>query len=285
MGYISYDKQALLDKIDKIEIMKAGDCVVTKYAGRVLRTVPVSGMYEVFDIAKYLKEKIDLIEKNFTIKKYRFTMTRGVQYLELLSESVEIDGHSYHKSFHILNSSDKSRKLSFNAGLYCEDSSFYIISGVKNVGLTKKHLRGVTQAAETASEGLSGETFDEQIEALQSIAGHRVAFSKIRQAILGEGDIAQVSHKKFDAFKNSLRYAKTATPLSLAQMRFLSKQSESIKHVDQADDFYIDAFSVLHLYLKLFSKQDSHIIKNETERIMKITQWAVRNAALESIGI
>lgn len=285
MGYTSYDKQELLDKIDKIEIEMAGDCVVTKYAGRVLRTVPVSGRYEIFDIAKYLKEKIDLIEKNFTITKYRFTLTRGVQYLELLSDSIEINGQNYYKSFYILNSSDKSRRLSFNAGLYCDDANFYIISNVKSVGLTKKHLKGVTKAAEVASEGLNGETFDEQVAALQSLVGHRVAMSKIRQAILGEEDITQIAHRKFDAFKNAIRWARTTNSLTAGQIRFLSRSSESIKSIEQADDFYIDAFSALQSYLKIFNREDSHIIKNETERIMKITQWAVRNAALESIGI
>ena len=50
-------------------------------------------------------------------------------------------------------------------------------------------------------------------------------------------------------------------------------------------DFYLDAFWAFQVYLRLFNKQDSHIIKNETERIMKMTQWAVRNSVLESLGI
>ena len=285
MSYNPYNKQELLDRINEIDIQKVGDTVVTKYRDRVLKVVPVSGRYEIFDIAKYLKEKIELIEKNFTITKYRFTLTRGVQYLELLSDSIEINGQKYHKSFYILNSSDKSRRLSFNAGLYCEDANFYIISNVKNVGLTKKHLKGVTQAAEVASEGLNGETFDEQIESLQSIVGHRVALSKIRQIILGEGEVTQIAHRKFDAFKNSIRWARTTNGITPEQSRLLSRSSEYIKSIEQADDFYIDAFSVLQSYLKIFNREDAHIIKNETERIMKITQCAIRNAALESIGI
>lgn len=285
MSYNPYNKQELLDRINEIDIQKVGDTVVTKYRDRVLKVVTVSGRYEIFDIAKYLKEKIELIEKNFTITKYRFTLTRGVQYLELLSDSIEINGQKYHKSFYILNSSDKSRRLSFNAGLYCEDANFYIISNVKNVGLTKKHLKGVTQAAEVASEGLNGETFDEQVESLRSIVGHRVALSKIRQIILGEDEVSQIAHRKFDAFKNSIRWARTTNGITAEQSRLLSRSSEYIKSIEQADDFYIDAFSVLQSYLKIFSKEDAHIIKNETDRIMKITQWAIRNAALESIGI
>ncbi len=285
MSYSPYNKQQLLDRINQIDIQKVGDTVVTKYRDRVLRVVEVSGRYEIFDIAKYLKEKIDLIEKNFTITKYRFTLNKGIQYLELLSESIEINGQKYHKSFYILNSSDKSRRLSFNAGLYCEDANFYIISNVKNVGLTKKHLKGVTQAAEVASEGLNGETFDEQVEALQSIVGHRVALSKIRQIILGDGEPSQLAHRKFDAFKNAIRWVRTTNSLTDKQIRFLNKSSESIKSVEQVDDFYIDAFLVLQSYLRIFNREDAHIIKNETERIMKITQCAIRNAALESIGI
>jgi hypothetical protein len=285
MSYNPYIKQELLDRINEIDIQKVGDTVVTKYRDRVLKVVQVSGRYEIFDIAKYLKDKIELIEKNFTITKYRFTLTRGVQYLELLSDSIEINGQKYHKSFYILNSSDKSRRLSFNAGLYCEDANFYIISNVKNVGLTKKHLKGVTQAAEVASEGLNGETFDEQVESLQSIVGHRVALSKIRQIILGEGEVTQIAHRKFDAFKNSIRWARTTNGITAEQSRLLSRSSEYIKSIEQADDFYIDAFSVLQSYLKIFNREDAHIIKNETERIMKITQCAIRNAALESIGI
>jgi hypothetical protein len=285
MSYSLYNKQQLLDRINQIDIQKVGDTVVTKYRDRVLRIVEVSGRYEIFDIAKYLKEKIDLIEKNFTITKYRFTLNKGIQYLELLSESIEINGQKYHKSFYILNSSDKSRRLSFNAGLYCEDANFYIISNVKNVGLTKKHLKGVTQAAEVASEGLNGETFDEQVEALQSIVGHRVALSKIRQIILGDGEPTQLAHRKFDAFKSAIRWTRTTNSLTEKQIRFLNRSSESIKSIEQTDDFYIDAFIALQSYLRIFNREDAHIIKNETERIMKITQWAIRNAALESIGI
>ena len=284
MRYLVYNKEELIDKIDQISIEKVGDTVVTKYRNRVLRTVIVSNRYEIFDITKYLKEKINLIESNFTITKYRFTLTRGVQYLELLSDSIEINGQKYHKSFYILNSSDKSRKLSFNAGLYCEDSNFYIISNVKNVGLTKKHLRGVTKAAEVASEGLNGETFDEQVEALKSIVGHRVAFSKIRKIILGEGEPTQISHRKFDAFKNIIKWSKRKE-LTKEQFLLLSKSSNSIKSVENLNDFYIDAFLVLQSYLSIFNREDAHIIKNETERIMKITQCAIRNSVLESIGI
>jgi hypothetical protein len=269
--------------IDKISIEKIENQVITKYDNRVINVSNVSNRYEIFDIGKYLKDKIDLIEKNFTITKYNFGLTKGRQSLTLISDSVEIGGIEFHKSFYILNSTDKSRRLSFNAGL--KSDNFYTI-GMNNVGLTKKHLKGVTQAAEDASVGLTGETFDEQIEALTSLVGHRIQFSKLRQIILGDKEeIPQINHRKFDAFKNSVRFASSDRKVNLTsdEHKQLFQDSESMKTIQH--DFYLDAFWSFQMYLRLFNKQDSHIIKNETERIMKMTQWAVRNSVLESLGI
>ncbi len=282
-GFRIYNKIELFNMIDKISIEKIENQVITKYDNRVINVSNVSNRYEIFDIGKYLKDKIDLIEKNFTITKYNFGLTKGRQSLTLISDSVEIGGIEFHKSFYILNSTDKSRRLSFNAGL--KSDNFYTI-GMNNVGLTKKHLKGVTQAAEDASVGLTGETFDEQIEALTSLVGHRIQFSKLRQIILGDKEeIPQINHRKFDAFKNSVRFASSDRKVNLTsdEHKQLFQDSESMKTIQH--DFYLDAFWSFQMYLRLFNKQDSHIIKNETERIMKMTQWAVRNSVLESLGI
>lgn len=287
-NFKDYNKQELFDKIDKISIEMVGNQVVTKYDNRVINTTNVSNRYEIFDIVKYLKDKIDLIEKNFNIFKYEFRLTRGQQYLKLISDKVTIGGIDFYKSFYILNSTDKSRRLSFNVGLYSESNNFYVISGVSNVGLVKKHLKGVTQAAEEATSGLNDETFNEQIDAIKSIVGHRIQMSKIRQVILGDKeDVPQINHKKFDAFKNSLKYAASQGMIKItdAQRNLLLTESEKITSIDSSVDFYIDAFYAFQVYLMLFNKQDSHIIKNETERILGITQWAVRNNVLESLGI
>ena len=289
-GYTDYNKEQLFSIIDKISITKEGTQVITKYGNRIIKVANVSNRYEIFDISKYLKDKIELIEKNFEISKYRLDIIGGKQYLQLISDSINVGGVDFHKSFYILNSSDKSRRLSFNVGLYSDINDLYVI-GASNTGLIKKHLKGVTQAAEIASEGLNGETFNEQIEAMESIVGHKVAFSKLREIILGEGeDIPQINHRKFDAFKNNVRYVahKTElvqTKLSVEQRNMLYKDSTKIKEVTRDLDFYVDAFWAFQTYLKIFNRQDSHIIKIETERITKITQCAVRNSILEALGI
>lgn len=282
-----YNKQELVDRIDKISIEREDNVIITKYEGRVIKATPVSNRYEIFDIVKYLKSKIDMIEKNFTITKYEFIMTSGRQYLKLISDKVQVGGLDFYKSFYILNSTDKTRRLSFNVGLYCDKRDFYVV-GVKNVGLVKKHLKGVTEAAELATEGLNDETFNEQIESMNSLVGHQIAFSKIREVILGDKkEIPQINHRKFDAFKNMIRYAVSDGKLKLTTIQndILFKDSDKLNTISPSEDFNLDAFWAFQVYLKIFNRQDSHIIKIETERIIKMTKWAIRNAVLESLGI
>jgi len=282
-GFRNYNKEELFNYIDKIEVEKVNGQVITKYGGRVTQIANVSKRYEVFDITKYLKEKIDLIEQNFTISEYQLTIRKGQQSLQLISDKVNIGGVDFYKSFYILNSTDKSRRLSFYAGLHSKN---YYYIGANNVGLSKKHLTGVNIAAEDASKGLTGETFDEQIEALRNLVGHRIQFSKIRQVILGDKEeIPQVNHRKFDAFKNSVRYADGDGLIRLTKEQRSQLYTDSERMKEVKEDFYLDAFWSFGSYMRLFNRQDSHIIKNETDRIMKITQWAVRNSILERLGI
>jgi hypothetical protein len=277
-----YNKEEIFQKIDKISIEKIEDQVITKYDNRVIKIANVSSRYEIFDIVKYLKDKIEIIENNFNITHYILSIKGGQQSLQLISDEVQIGGVNFRKSFYILNSTDKSRRLNFNSGL--QSDKFYSIG--KAVSMCKKHLKGVTQAAEDASVGLNGETFDEQIELIESLVGHRIKFSKIREVILGNGEnTPDINHRRFDAFKNSVRYESLYKRIDLteSQRRMLLTQSDRLNEIE--DDFYLDAFLTFQIYMTIFNKQDSHIIKKETERIMGITQWAVRNSILESLGI
>lgn len=284
-----YSREDLFGKLDLLSIDKAGGTVNTIYNGRVICSTNVSERYEIFDIAKYFKEKILEIEACFNIDQCYLSIKGGKQYLELISDEVVIGGERYLKTFHMLNSTDRTRKLSFNTGLYNIDHKYYIISGINNVSLVKSHIKGVTQAAEEASKGIGTETFDEQIAALNSLVGHRVLLSKVREVILGTDEkVPGIAHKKFDAFTKHLlsnsisRYTKE----KYTQHRVLRRKSEYIgATIPKEDDFYIDAFDVVMSYLMAFKGQDSHAIKVETDRIMNITLWATRNNALEMLGI
>jgi hypothetical protein len=283
-----YSRDRLFEQLDQLKIYKSGGTVITEHRGRVINSTDVSEKYEIFDIVKYFKERIDEIEKSFTIDKYFLTIKGGKQTLDLVSEEVEIAGKKFQKTFHMQNSTDRSRRLSFNTGLYSVDDKYVIISAVNRISLHKAHVKGVTKAAEEASNGISAETFDEQIASLNELVGHRVAFSKIRSVILGEDEkVPQIAHKRFDTFVASLRSASRAeiTREDYNRYKFPRQRSEYVKEIKSEDDFFIDAFDVIMCYLRAFGGQETHVIKNESERIMKITQWSVRNDALAMLGI
>ena len=273
-----YNKKELLDNISLIKIERLSNQVITKYDDRVISVANVSKIYEVFDIKSYIINKLDLIEKNFTISSYCLRIYRGIQELILFSDTIEIEGVKFQKTFYILNSSDRSRKLNFNAGLYCESNDFYMVSQIKNLSLIKKHYRGITEAAELVSENISGETFDSQIESLHNLIGHKVGFSKIKECIVTDFD-NKSDHLRFDSFRKLLLNSN----LSESQNNILRLSSESNTSI--GNDFFIDAFLVFQIYMRIFNKEDSHIILRETMKILAITQWSIRNKTLEKLGI
>lgn len=280
-----YDKIELFNLIDRISIERNGNIITTKYGSRVINTTVVSNRYEIFDIVKYLKDKINVIEANFPISMYKLEVKGGKQTLQLISDKVEIGGVDFYKSFYILNSTDKSRRLSFSIGLRSESKDFYLVGN--NASLLKKHLKGVTQAAEDASLSIDAETFNEQLESINSLVGHRIKFSKLREIILDNDnfdDVAKTNHRKFDAFKNSIRWS-TRVTLDNNQRNFLYTPSDRMREFPDDLDFFVDAFYAFQLYLTIFNRQDANVVKKETEKIMKITQWSVRNSILESLGI
>ena len=282
-SFRNYNREELNEKINSIDITRQSNQVITKYFGRVIKVSNVSDIYEVFDINSYLNSKLDQIESNFSISKYDLTVKGGIQSLTLISDPVDINGNEFHKSFFILNSTDRSRKLSFDLGLFSKNKNFFTIHS-SNIGLSKRHLRGVTKAAEESTQNINVETFDQQINDISSLVNHKVKLSNIRDIIVDEN--LKVNHSKFDSFKWSILnfQSEGRVQLSNDQKMMLRMPSEKLQ-ITVENDFYIDAFFAFQTYLRIFSNQDSHLIKKETEKIMKITQCSIRNNQLELLGI
>jgi hypothetical protein len=278
-GYQKYNKVELFRKIDEIEIIQSGSQVITKYFGRVINNTPVSNRYEIFDIRSFMKSKIDYLESNFNITFSNLRIRGGIQELILLSDQVEIAGINYYKAFFILNSSDKSRRLSMNLGLYQADNGVYLVNSIKNFSLITKHLKGITTKAETAAQNIDVETFDEQIQSIRSLVGERVMMSQVRNIIIDKDQ--KVNHNKFDALKNVLRWNYTKQ-FTKEQMGVLMTPSDKL-NFDTTNDFSLDAFQVFQAYMNVFRNQDSYVVRKETEKILQITQCFIRNEKLAQL--
>lgn len=277
-GYQKYNKADLFRKVDAIEIFQQGTQVVTKYFGNVISTTPVSNRYEIFDIRSFMKSKIEYIESNFNITFFNLRIRGGVQELILLSDEVEIAGINYYKAFFILNSSDKSRRLSMNLGLYQADNGTYLVNTIKNFSLVTKHIKGITDKAEVASQNIDVETFDEQVESIRSLVGERVMMSQVRNIIVDKDQ--KVNHNKFDALKNVLRW--NSKKLTKEQVGFLMTPSEKL-NITPEIDFSLDAFHIFQAYMNVFRNQDSYVVRKETEKILKITQCFIREEKLSQL--
>ena len=281
-GFRTWNKEELFNQIDKINIFRLEDQIITKLGDTVINVTNVSKRYEVFDIRSFMKSKIEQIEANFPINFYKFRLKSGVQELTLISDEVEINKTLFYKSFYILNSSDKSRRLNMNMGLYRADNNSYVVGTIRNLTLSTKHLIGVTKKAEEISQTIDIETFDEQIEAIKSLVGQRVLLSKVREIIVDKD--LQINHRKFDALKNSLRYSPSdkMDALTKDQLNTLCTPSENLV-IDHKNDFLIDAYKIFNCYIQVFSRQDSYVVKKETEKILKITQCFVRDEKINSL--
>ena len=244
----------------------------------------INAGYRPYDLGELFTKmsKIDQLAHNFNMRWYKFVMKRGTQELTILSDDVEINGTQFYKAFFILNSSDKSRRLNMNMGLYRADNNSYLVNSIRNMSLSKKHLRGVTQSAEEVSQAIDVETFDEQIAGIKSLIGERVMLSKVCETIIDKD--LKVNHMKFDALKNSLRWSKTdkMDSLSSEQIKTLMTPSEKLT-LDHHNDFSIEAYKVFNCYIQVFSRQDSYVVKRETEKILKITQCFIRDERISQI--
>lgn len=279
-----YNKEQLINQISKIDIKLVNNQVITSYNGVVRKITNVSKIYEIFDIKQFLIDKINLIEQNFKISHYDLKIKSGIQELSLYSDKIIINDVEYYKSFFILNSSDKSRRLSFNVGLYNKTQNYFFIPSSINVGVSKKHLKGITKIVNEEVEHINDETFDEQIACIKSLVGHEIKFSNLMKIMIDSD--AKVNHTKFDSLKASLIYnARYTNKLSftLDQINILRTPSTNIQNLDRNSDFSIDAFTLFQLYLKLYYRQDSHIIKNETNKILNITKYMERKKVLNNL--
>lgn len=269
-----YNKEIILKDLNNLSIQKVGNTVVTKFYDRVICTEEVSSKYEVFDISKFIIERIEQIEENFKIKEYQLYIKGGIQKLILRSDTVMINGIEFRKTFFILNSSNRTRKLNFNVGLTSND---FIFIG-RNIDLVKRHLTGITDIVYNFD--LNSEVFDEQIEYLQGLGDNLVSFLDLENGIIGDNENSS-NLEILKKFKSKI--------LNFHNMGLIELDNESINYLRNPDlklkrsnNFYIDAFMALRVYLSIFmGRSDSHIIKKQTSIFMDSTINMVRKKRLK----
>lgn len=281
-GFVPYNKEGLKHVISSISIEKVGGSVITKIGPRVLSTTSVSPKYEIFDLKSWFLQKIDEIENNFHIKGYRLKLKGGIQRLDLISDTIEVSGIKYNKTFFLLSSSDKSRALRLDIGLSCIKGTHQIVFSGSNFSLYKKHVSGLNNRVEDVSKfTLTGETFKNQVESINRLVGQKVLLSNVHRLITSKG--GDVDHKKFDRFKYLyLRDHRKSEPLTPLQEKILSTRSQKIVWTSD-NDIQVCAWKVFLYYMTIFSQEDSYIVSKETQKILEITNCFIRDKRIEQV--
>lgn len=195
--------------------------VVTLYDGKEIKRAPVSERYGLCDFKDFALFTIDEIEKHgFKIKEYRFDIVGGVQEIQLLSDIVMINGHTFRKSFYIINSTDRSRPLDYYLGLYCktkvdlvgrktDDSDLNYITDIgsvmsERIKSSKKHFGVHMINLSKEKFVIDDNIFDEQIKDLSILGKSKIKYSDLRKALLSTSDEKNAKpskHVEFDLLR------------------------------------------------------------------------------------
>jgi hypothetical protein len=281
-----FDYTRLLNEISGIEIKLEGDEVATYYNNRQVSRKKVSTKYEIFDFKPFVIQCIDSVIEKYDIEKYELTLTGGRQEIRLFSYPEVINGEEFRKTFYLLNSSDKSRALSFSYGL--KHMGFHYIS--TSGAIYKKHYTGITKYVEDRVD-LDDSVFTEQIEILKDLIGSPIHMSNV-QKVITESEVLSESkvtfRNNFDNFRRRL-YDNTYNNTDISEedrKKLYVNYWNRVKSVDfclPENDFIVDSFLVFRTYLELFNKRDAQIIKNESKRISNLTIIGQRESNIDEL--
>mgnify|MGYP003630263414 CR=1 FL=1 len=282
----AFDYNELVEKINGIEIVLQGDEVVTFYNDKEKARKSVSTKYEIFDFKPFVISSIDEILKSYEIEKYTLSLVGGRQEIRLFSYPEVINGESFTRAFYLLNSSDKSRALSFSYGL--RHNNFHYISTKGSV--YKKHFTGITKFVEERID-LDDTIFQEQLEVMEKVIGDTILMSNV-QKIITDSEIlkdSKVSLKNnFDTFRNHLYLATAGSNLDESDRRklkvsYVNRNRTNVDFTEDKNNFTVDSFLVFKTYLKMFGRRDASVIKRESERISGLSVLTNRNNVLDSL--
>lgn len=266
------------EKVDSLEIRMEGDEVVTYYDGREIKRTKVSNRYEIFDFRPYVKKVVEAISQRFKIDRYSLTLVGGRQELRLQSEAIEVKGVKFFKTFFILNSSDRTRALNIAYGL--ENEKFTFISDKNSIN--KRHYNGITDLVADVSD-FDDTIFNEQLEVLGDLMGTHIKMSKLQEIITDMEDSGNKRKATLEYnFRNFCRkMSKLTTEFSTHEIELLYDHTTDFSV--PKNDFHVEGFLALRLYLGIFKGRDSYEIQKESIRILKLTTEENRNRLIDMI--
>lgn len=278
-----FDYNQLVDQVSKIEIRLEGDEVATYYDGKEKARKPVSTKYEIFDFRPFVIQCINEVMNQYNIEYYTLQLVGGRQEIRLFSEEEVVKGERFRRTFYLLNSSDKSRALSFSYGL--QHNGFHYVS--KKGTIYKKHYTGITEYVNERVD-LDDTIFQEQLEIVSKLIDDTIYMSDVQNIILDGKTMseARVGQKNnFENFKNRLYYNTNGILSDNDRNKLYVNWNRriSVDFSKKENDFMVDSFLVFKTYLEIFKNRDASEIKRESERIAKMSVMENRTSFLDEL--
>jgi hypothetical protein len=168
-----YTREKLLNQLDQLQIEQVDNKVTTTYCGKTVKKFTVSKKYHNFDIKAFVKEIVPMIDSD--IDSYNFRIMGGIQ-----EEKVNKD--VYKRAFYLLNSTDESRTLQLNFGLYRQVCNNGLLLPESLLSVNTRHYESpLTTKIEEFSEGLKNvdESYTKQLKQLRELVGKKIPMSLI----------------------------------------------------------------------------------------------------------
>ena len=266
----NFDVMAIENELKKMSIFQNEGGVRTFYNDTVISETQVSDKYQVFDFPKFCLDVIPTVTKAFTPEKAILRINKGVQELRLVGETFLLDGEEFKKQLNIVSSTNKSKALQINIGLWrkvCSNGMFASVDGA-STGFKVKHFKSTLNAKLEAFLKRLPEFnnfIDEQKTVLMKLNAENTTFNTIVKKLA----VVPSNLLKVRSFSRKLTKSDTDKIIGLTEVqeKLLQNPVTALDPVNIAD-VEMTKMRALNCWTEVFRNCDSPTIKRETKRIL-----------------
>jgi len=271
----NFDVTAIENELKKMTIFQNGGGVRTFYNDTVISETQVSDKYQVFDFPKFCLDVIPMVTKAFTPEKAILRINKGVQELRLIGETFILDGEEFKKQLNIVSSTNKSKALQINIGLWrkvCSNGMFASVDGA-STGFKVKHFKSTLNTKLQAFLKRLPEFnsfINEQKAVLLKLNAENTSFNTVvKKLIVKDGKVVPSNLLKVKSFSRKLTKSESDKILGLSgeQEKLLKNPVLALEDTNKSD-VEMTKMRALNCWTEVFRNCDSSTIKRETKRIL-----------------
>jgi hypothetical protein len=281
-NYLLFNSEELAAKIEKFNAFRDGNVVHTQHENGTSIAEPVSDQYRFFDFKSFAHNVIALVSQQTQVFYYSLHIRRGVQEIDLLTNPVYVGGEMYYQSLSLLNSTDRSRALQFNAGIMRWNDKNAFIIPLPNASTSERAVhKGATFEERVKVINAFVDTLPElmpnQLEIIEKLGHLTVSVKSIVKAFLAErrGDTNEITISAINRAKAFL--FRLSQNMSVSERNEAGMATEDMYMLKQPLDFAksstdltVNLYESFLWYTELFKNRDTSVINRESKRFFDL---------------